>query len=124
MLGWRVVEDRLELQGAAGEPTGAVRQALVGTQGATGQSAPGGAAGGQRLPRVSWGTWDKAEMTPEATEVLLGAQSCLAPHACYFSSPSQFSTRQVCSLDSQTLDDPNPGEVGRTALESRISEFL
>lgn len=34
------MEDRLELQGAAGEPTGAVRQALAGTQGATGQSAP------------------------------------------------------------------------------------
>lgn len=51
-------------------------------------------------------------MMPEATEVLLGAQSCLAPHACYFSSPSQFSTRQVCSLDFQTLDDPNLGAGG------------
>lgn len=53
VLGWRVVEDRLELQGAAGEPTGAVRQALAGTQGATGQSAPGGGSRGQRLQKVS-----------------------------------------------------------------------
>lgn len=67
-------------------------------------------------------------MTPEATEVLLGAQFCLASHAYYFSSSSQFSTRDVCSLDSQPLDGPNPRQwawgAGRLALEFIISDFL
>lgn len=52
--GWGAKEGSLGLQGAAGGPTGAVHQALVDTQGAAGQSAPGGGRG-QRLPRVSWG---------------------------------------------------------------------
>lgn len=53
------MEDRLELQGAAGEPTGAVRQALAGTQGATGQSAPGGAAGVRDYKRLVEGNGAK-----------------------------------------------------------------
>lgn len=57
-------------------------------------------------------------MTPEATEFVLGAQSCSASHACYFSSSSQFSTRQVCSLDSQPLDGPNPGVGGMAGREA------